>query len=198
QDDTIFIVLGDHGQFNVDYNVHLNNLLRDAGLIYDDNGKWNWKAYLQTTGGNAYLHIKDDDKAAEKLTLQVLEKAMQDDCYGIEAIYGRKKLDELHASRELKYVVEAKPGYHFHDDLHETTVENYLKMGKKYATHGFSPDKPGYRCILLVSGPNIKKNHPISSVEMVDIAPTISRILGMDFYPCDGKALDEILKEKNT
>ena len=195
EDDTIFIVLGDHGQFNVDYNVHLNNLLRDAGLIYVENGEWNWKAYLQTTGGNAYLHIKDDDKEAENLALKVLEKAMQDDCYGIEAIYDRKRLDELHAPGELKYVVEAKPGYHFHDDIHEATVENYLEMGKKYATHGFSPDKPGYRCILLVSGPNIKKNHPIGSVEMVDIAPTISRILGMDFYPCDGKALDGIFKE---
>ncbi|MDD2503794.1 MAG: hypothetical protein PHG58_08100 [Clostridia bacterium] len=32
----------------------------------------------------------------------------------------------------------------------------------------------------------------IGPVEMVDIAPTISRILGMDFYPCDGKALDGI------
>ncbi len=192
QDDTIFIVLGDHGQFNVDYNVHLNNLLRDVGLIYDDNGNWNWKAYLQTTGGNAYLHIKDDDKEVEKVALGVLEKAMHDGSYGIEAIYDRKRLDDLHAPVVLNYVVEAKPGYHFDNDIHETTVENYVEIGKKYATHGFSPDKPGYQCILLVSGPNIKKNHPIGPVEMVDIAPTISRILGMDFYPCDGKALDGI------
>jgi predicted AlkP superfamily pyrophosphatase or phosphodiesterase len=192
-DDTIYVVLGDHGQFNVDYNVHLNNLLRDAGLIYYHDGKWKWKAYLQATGGNAYLHIKDGDKEAERAALAILENALQDGSFGIEAIYDRKRLDDLHAPEELKYVVEAKPGYHFHDGLHETTVENYLEMGKKYATHGFSPDKPGYKCIFIASGPNIRKNHPIGPIEMVDIAPTISRMLGMDFYPCDGKVLNEII-----
>jgi predicted AlkP superfamily pyrophosphatase or phosphodiesterase len=192
--DTAILVLGDHGQFNVDYNVHLNNLLRDAGLIYDDNGKLNWRAYLQTTGGNAYLHIKDGDSEAEKIALQVLEEAMEEGSFGIEAIYDRKKLDELHAPKELKYVVEAKPGCHFHDDLNEETVEDYLRQGKRYATHGYSPDKPGYQCIFMATGPNIKKNHLLRPIEMVDIAPTIARVLGMEFYPCDGRVIEEMFE----
>ena len=190
KDDTVFLVLGDHGQFNVDYSIHLNNLLRDAGLIYEDQGKLEWKAYLQTTGGNAFLYSKDAD--AERCALRVLTKAMEDGRYGIEAIYDQKKLDELRAPAELKYVVEAKTGYHFKDDLQEMTVENYAEQGKRYATHGFSPDKPGYRCILLATGPNIKRNHPLGPIAMVDIAPTIARILGMEFYPCDGNVLDQM------
>jgi predicted AlkP superfamily pyrophosphatase or phosphodiesterase len=192
--DTVILVLGDHGQFNADYNVHLNNLLRDAGLIYDDNGKLNWRAYLQTTGGNAYLHIKDGDVEAEKTALQVLRKAMEEEGFGIEAIYDRERLDALHAPKELKYVVEAKPGYHFHDDLNEVTIENYLEQGKKYATHGYSPEKVGYRCIFMAAGSDIKKNHPLGAIEMVDVAPTIARILGMEFYPCDGRVLEEMFQ----
>ena len=190
--DTVFLILGDHGQFSVDYNVHLNNLLRDAGLIYEENGEMKWKAYLQTTGGNAYLHIKNGDVKVEKSAIQLLTEAMEDGSYGIEAIYDRETLDKLHAPKEINYVVEAKPGYHFHDKLHEITIENYIEQGKKYATHGYSPEKPGYKCILLASGPNIKQNHPIGAIEMVDIAPTIANILGMNFYKCDGKILTDM------
>ncbi len=190
-DDTVFIALGDHGQISVDYNVHLNNLLRDAGLIYEDNGTYNWRAYLQSAGGNAYLHIKDGDIEAENTALQVLTKAMEDDIYGIEAIYDRQVLDRLHTHKDIRYAIEAKPGYHFDDLLSEVTIENYLEQGRKYATHGFSPEKPGYKCIFLVSGPGIKKNNDIGPLEMVDIAPTVARILGMDFYECDGKVLKD-------
>ncbi len=192
-DDTAFILLGDHGQINVDYNVHLNNLLKDAGLIYEENGRLEWKAYLQTTGGNAYLHIRDNDKEVEREAIALLNQAMDTGRYGIEAIYDRADLDRLHAPKEINYVIEAKPGYHFHDDLHDQTVESYIEQGKKYATHGYSPEKPGYKCIFMAFGPGIRKGFDAGPIEMVDIAPTAARILGMDFYGCDGRVLTEIM-----
>jgi len=195
-DDTAFILLGDHGQINVDHNVHLNNLLRDAGFIYEENGRPAWKAYLQTTGGNAYLHVKDNDKEVEREAVDLLRRAMDAGRYGIEAIYDRAELDRLRAPKEISYVVEARPGYHFCDELHEQTVESYTEQGKKYATHGYSPEKPGYKCIFLAFGPGIKKGFDAGPIEMVDIAPTAARILGMDFYACDGRVLDEIIDKK--
>jgi predicted AlkP superfamily pyrophosphatase or phosphodiesterase len=188
-EDTVFLVLGDHGQFSVDYNIHLNNLLRDAGLIYEEGSELKWHAYLQSTGGNAYLHIKNNDKETEKVALALLRKAMNEDIYGIEDIYDRADLDALHAHQDIKYVVEAKPGYHFHDELSPVTIENYVEQGKKYATHGYSPEKNNYKCIFITAGNNIRKNFNIGPIEMVDIAPTIADILDMRFYECDGQSL---------
>lgn len=191
-ENTVFLILGDHGQFNVDYKVYLNNLLKDQGLIYEENGKLQWRAYLQSTGGNAYLHIKDGDQEGESIAIDILTKAMDEERYGIEAIYDRKKLDSLHVHKDIKYVVEAKVGFSFDDALKEPTIESYIEKGIKYATHGYSPEKPNFKCIFIASGTNIKKNHPLGPIEMVDIAPTMARILGLDFYPCDGKVLTDL------
>jgi predicted AlkP superfamily pyrophosphatase or phosphodiesterase len=121
-EDAVFIVVGDHGQFNVRYKVHLNNILKEENLIFEDNGSMQWRAYFQSCGGSAYLHIRKDDKEAEKSVLEVLKKIMEKDQYGIEALYYREELNSLHIDKTIQYMVEAKQGYSFDDNLHKTTI----------------------------------------------------------------------------
>lgn len=194
KDDTIFLVLGDHGQFNVRYKVHLNNLLQEKGLIYEENGEMKWRAYFQCGGGSAYLHIKHGDEAAEQLALAVIRDCMKDDAWGIEELLAREALDHLHVGESTKYMLEAKRGYCFDESLDEPTIVDLDKQGIKYATHGYSPDKEDYRCNLVISGRNVQSDFQIGDLKMVDIAPTMAKILGIDFNPCDGRALDEIFK----
>ncbi|KTD87874.1 alkaline phosphatase family protein [Paenibacillus etheri] len=192
KDDTVFLVLGDHGQFNVRYKVHLNNLLQEKGLIYEENGQMQWRAYFQCGGGAAYLHIKQGDEEAERLALAVIRDDMKDEASGIEELYAREELDHLHVSQSTKYMLEAKRGYCFDESMDEPTIVDLDKRGIKYATHGYSPDKEDYRCNLVISGTNVKSDFPIGDLKMVDIAPTMAKILGIDFNPCDGRPLDEI------
>lgn len=192
KDDTIIMVLGDHGQFNVRYKVHLNNLLQDKGLIYEENGEMKWRAYFQCGGGAAYLHIKQGDVEAEQLALAVIADYMKDDSSGIEKLYAGDELEQLHVCPITKYMVEAKKGYCFDESMNEPTIVDLDKQGVKYATHGYSPDKSDYRCNLVVSGDQVKNDYHIGDIEMVDIAPTMAKILGIDFNYCDGRPLDEI------
>lgn len=191
-EDAVFIVVGDHGQFNVRYKVHLNNILKEENLIFEDNGSMQWRAYFQSCGGSAYLHIRKDDKEAEKSVLEVLKKIMEKDQYGIEALYYREELNSLHIDKTIQYMVEAKQGYSFDDNLHKTTIEDLEEESMKYATHGYLPDKDNYRCNLIISGDKIRKEHELGPVEMVDMAPTMAKILGIEFNSCDGRCLDEI------
>ncbi|RQD71838.1 MAG: alkaline phosphatase family protein [Tindallia sp. MSAO_Bac2] len=193
-DSTAFFVVGDHGQFDIHYAVHINNLLRDRGLICEEKGERKWRAYLQSAGGSAYLHLRDDDPEAEEIALSCLREAMKEEKYGIEHIYNRRELDNLQAVRHIKYAIEAKKGYIFKDTLTEFTVDNYLAKGIKNGNHGYSPNKSNYRCNFIASGCNIKGNLPLGSLEMVDIAPTMARVLGLDFYPRDGRVLEEMMK----
>jgi predicted AlkP superfamily pyrophosphatase or phosphodiesterase len=192
KEDTIFLVLGDHGQFNVRYKVHLNNLLQEKGLIYEDNGEMKWRAYFQCGGGAAYLHIKEGDEEAERLALAVIQEYMNDDASGIEEMYTREQLNQLHVGPSAKYMLEARRGYCFDESMDEPTIVDLNKQGIKYATHGYSPNKEDYRCNLVISGNKVKSDFPIGDLEMVDIAPTMAKILGIDFKPCDGRVLDEI------
>jgi len=192
KDDTVFLVLGDHGQFNVRYKVHLNNHLQEKGLIYEENGEMKWRAYFQCGGGAAYLHIKQGDEEAEQLALAVIREVMKEEASGIEELYAREELDQLHVGQSTKYMLEAKRGYCFDESMDEPTIVDLDQQGVKYATHGYSPEKDHYRCNLVISGNKVKSDFPIGDLKMVDIAPTMAKILGIDFNSCDGRALDEI------
>ncbi|AWV32426.1 alkaline phosphatase family protein [Paenibacillus odorifer] len=195
KDDTIFLILGDHGQFNVRYRVHLNNLLQEKGLIYEENGEMKWRAYFQCGGGAAYLHIRQGDEEAEQIALAVIGDNMRDESSGIEKLYARDELDYFHVGQTTKYMLEAKRGYCFDESMDEPTIVDLDKQGVKFATHGYSPDKDGYRCNLVVSGEKIRNGHPIGDIEMVDIAPTMAKILGIDFNPGDGRPLEGIFMD---
>ena len=186
-DDTTFVVIGDHGQFDIHHKVSLNNLLEENGLIYLENGQLQWKAYLQSAGGSAYLYTKDPE--SEQRAVQVLTEAMQDGQYGIESVLTRPALDAYHISDAVACAVEAKEGFYFDERLLYHTVENLDELGITYATHGYSPEKPNYKCIFIASGAHAAKDKPLGPMDMVDVAPTLARILGLDFYPCNGKTI---------
>jgi predicted AlkP superfamily pyrophosphatase or phosphodiesterase len=192
KEDTVFLIIGDHGQINVSYKVKLNQLLKKKGLIYEEQGEIKWRAYIQSAGGSAYLHIREGDKEAEKMALEVLENAMKDDCYGIECLYTRDELDSRHVELSVPYMLEAKCGYCFDDGIDGAVIVDLNEKGVKYATHGYSPNKENYRCNLIISGDCIKKGYELNDIEMVDIAPTMGNILGIEFNNGDGIGLSEI------
>ncbi len=193
-EDTVFIVIGDHGQINIRYKISLNPLLKEKGLIYEENGVMKWKAYIQNAGGAAYLHLRDKDKETEQLALDILKKAMAEKAYGIEKIYGKEELKALHVPSSVAYMLEARAGYCFSDEWEGSVVTDLEDKGVKYATHGFLPDKPGYKCNLVISGDCIKKGYQLEEIQMVDIAPTMAEILGIEFGNCDGRPLKEIFR----
>lgn len=195
RDDTVIMVLGDHGQFNVRYKVHLNKLLQAKGLIYEENGERKWRAYFQCGGGSAYLHIRPGDAEAEQLALEAVKAYMEDAASGVEEVYTRDKLDSLHASPATNIMLEARKGYSFDESLDQPLLVDLDAQGIRYATHGYSPDKAGYRCNIVVSGRQIRQDYAFGELEMVDIAPTMGRIMGVEFSHGDGRVLEEIFTE---
>lgn len=192
---TAIIILGDHGQLDVKYKVHLNNLLLDNGLITRSGEDYEWKAYLQSADGCAYLHIKPGEESAEEEALRVLRSAFYKEEFGIEAILDRNTLDSMRAWEGVNWVVEAKEGYKFVDSIGSGIVEDLSKSGIRHATHGYSPKKPGYSCCFVASGPGIKKNYDIGEMDMVDVAPTLAAMLGFEMPGADGEAVFDIFKQ---
>ena len=190
-DDTTFIIVGDHSQLDVRYKVYLNRLFYDHGLIYEEHGQMKWRAYVQGAGGAAYLHVQSDEEEAKHTALKLLQEAAQNEDFGIEAIYDRTQLDRMHVDEKFSYMIEAKEGYSFEDSHLEEVVVDLQAIGKKYATHGYSPNKPDYTSNLVISGNCVQAGLSLGEVSVIDIAPTIAHILGLDFDAIDGHALIE-------
>lgn len=190
--ETAIMVLGDHGQFDVLKIVRLNNLLQEAGLIDQTGNRKHWRAYFQNAKGSASLHVKPEDREALKLAYDVLKKAFEEEEFGIEQIVDRKELDVFRADPSVRYMVEAKKGYSFSDELAYPTVLDLEKAEKNYATHGYSPEKDGYRCCFVLSGPGIKREHSLKHMNMVDIAPTVASLFNLEMKEADGRVLTEL------
>lgn len=92
-------------------------------------------------------------------------------------------------------MVEAKQGYSFEDGLSDRIVEDLEEQGIKHATHGYSPDKDNYHCNLVISGDKVNHGLQLAELEMVDIAPTIAKILGLEFTGGDGRSIDEAFQQ---
>ncbi|NCB41861.1 MAG: alkaline phosphatase family protein [Clostridia bacterium] len=189
---TALIVLGDHGQFDVSKKIRLNNFLQEKGLIDQTKDKSTWKAYFQSTGGAAYLHLKSPNEETQRSVSNLLQEAANDEAYGIEQIFDRKALNGFHVDPTIAYMVEAKKGYSFSDELAYPTVLDLLQSKISYATHGYSPEKEGYHCNFVVSGPGIKRKHRLKNMKMVDIAPTIAALFNMEMIATEGSVLNEI------
>ena len=187
--ETAFLVIGDHGQFNVDYRVRPNNLLREQGLIDLNGGRKEWRAYVQCGGGSAYLYVREGDLAAHDKALAVLGEAASEDKYGIEAVHGPAAFPALCEEHGIAAVIEARQGYYFDEAIAEPTVHYITAPGKQYATHGYSPQKPDYTCLFIAAGNGVLGRGDLGSLDMVDIAPTMARLLGLPFPRCQGQPI---------
>ncbi|MEG0386405.1 MAG: alkaline phosphatase family protein, partial [Solibacillus sp.] len=149
---------------------------------------------VQGAGGAAYLHVQQGDDEAKMTALILLEALAKKTDYGIEAIYSRKELDKFQVDQQFEYMIEAKEGYCFDDDYTNEVIVDLHALGQKYATHGYSPEKPDYTSNLIISGSSIKAGYDIGEVSVIDIGPTIAHLLKLPFENVDGRALNEIFK----
>lgn len=194
--------LGDHSALDENKVINLNVLFKDYGLItLDYKGKLtDWKAYVKSCDGSAYVYLKDtDDIDTFKKVRHLLNEFASVPSNGIEKIYSSKEAQNLGADRYCSFMLEASIGFYFLEDTSGTLVkeikEEYLGVEKHYtrATHGYSPYKPNYTTLFMASGAGIKPNVVINSMSLADEAPTFAKLLGLNLEEVDGKVLSEIL-----
>ncbi len=211
--DTVFIVIGDHGQLDVRYKIRLNNLLEKhhlLGTVTEENENSAkktsvgaeklrvtdnaWKVYVQGAGGAAYLYCRPGENHARELALEVLQAAVHEESLGIERVYTRDEFEKLQIDSDAEAIIEARPGFCFDDSVEMPLIVDLEHLGKRYATHGYLPEKEGYHTNIVLSGECMKEKYTFGPMDMVDLAPTIADILGIEFGPCDGHDRKDLFK----
>ena len=196
---TNFVVLGDHGQQNITRNLNVNVLLRDAGFIRcDEEGKLvDYDAYCHSVSLSAWIVLKDpsDDKMREKV-YTFLRSLRDDPAYNIGYLYTKQEADELFGLvGPLDFVIEGKEPMNFSSTLQgKDAFEMYLRPGQYFsvASHGHLPWRDE-TTTFIAAGPNVAKGVAIERSQMINEAPTMAAMLGLQMKNTDGKVIQELL-----
>lgn len=203
-DETTVVLLGDHSAIDVSKKIHVNVLFQDNGLIETD-GKGrivSWKVYCHSCDGSAYIYLKDkNDQEAMNIVKKILEQQLGN---GIEFIVTGAEAGKRGADPNCAFMLEAQAGFYFAESIQgdyveDVTTENLHEHPKNMVScHGFSPSKPNYTTFFLAAGKGIQSNQIIPHMRLVDIGPTLARLMGLDLGEIDGRIIEDFLALEET
>ncbi|NBD22970.1 alkaline phosphatase family protein [Paenibacillus glycinis] len=197
---TNVVVLGDHGQTDIDHVLNFNILLKQAGFLTvdRDNQLVDYDAYCHSVGMSAWISLKDPSDASMKQRVHdFLLSVKEDPQYGLGHVFTK---EEVRAQYKLtgpfEFVIEGSAAISFgnllagEDVFSETSVGDY-KTAK--ASHGGLPYKEQHTA-FIACGPSVKQGAVVEQASLVDMAPTMAAMLNFKMQDVDGSVMDEMLK----
>lgn len=181
-----FVIVSDHGFLPITHIVKPSVLLRSAGLLDVTNGKvTGYRAAAWKAGGTCAIVVRDAN--VKPVVTKLFHEAAADPRNGIAKVYdGAARFGDAPG---VALVLEAADGFMFSPSLEGDLTEATSERG----THGYSPDRKEMQATLILSGEGVKRGQTLSVVDMIDVAPTVAKLLGVTLPSADGKALDGAL-----
>lgn len=180
-DSTVVIVTGDHGFENIYRSFSPNYILKQNGLIKDVK-TGDWKAQFHSSGGSAFLQLKDPKDVQTLNKVRELLKSLPDSVKQYFTILEKDKLTEVGADPNVSLALTGLQGTTFSAGVKKMMDEFKTVKG----THGFFPDHKEIETGFVAFGPGLKKGAVIAKMKMQDIAPLIVRLSGVSLPKMDG------------
>lgn len=187
--ETAIFIVSDHGFMTISKAFHPLIVLERAGLLKvasDDGGRrtiTEWRAWPYVSGGSCAIILRDDrDQEALKRALDAFRPYEQQ---GILRIVGADELRRLGANPQASFALEAAEGYAFGGGIAGEVITPSPGRG----THGYLPTRPDYRASFIAAGAGIGQKGKIGEIRMIDIGPTVARLLGLELRDAQGRAL---------
>jgi arylsulfatase A-like enzyme len=189
---TTLMVFGDHGFVNVATRHHLNQLLREDGLLDVRGGEISRRhAWVAGNGGSAHVYVLD---GAPRTTGERLAERFR-------ALPG---LDVVEPDEFAALGLPAPSPGSMQGDLILTAHDGVLITGHATAeaaaaapvlraAHGHAPSLPPMGAGFLMAGPGVREGVRLDEVSMLDLAPTAARLLGVELPGAQGSPLLETL-----
>jgi predicted AlkP superfamily phosphohydrolase/phosphomutase len=211
--DTTLLVVSDHGLAPVHTAVHLNTLLEQAGFLSFQEAPGfpvdttHSQVLVLTSGGSANLYVnlrgrerpgvvppEEYPALLDELARTLSEVTDPSGQPVFARIVRRQEMGDLHLSSPYSgdLFVQAEPGYVL---SHESGKEEAFEATRCYGGAGYDSALGEMHGIFVAAGRGVREGETICPVRVVDIAPTVARLLG--FAPAeivDGLALDEIMR----
>jgi predicted AlkP superfamily phosphohydrolase/phosphomutase len=210
---TTLLVVSDHGLAPVHTVVYLNTILEQAGFLSFQElpgfpiDATSSKALALASGGSAHIYLNLRERERPGVVPQEEYPALLDELVStlsevrgpngqpvFARIVRRQEMGSLHLSSPYSgdLFIQAEPGYVLSD---EWGKEEAFEPSNYYGGAGYDSALGEMHGIFVSAGFGVREGETISAVRVVDIAPTVARLLG--FTPSeivDGLALDEIMR----
>jgi len=189
---TALMVFGDHGFVNIERTHHLNQILRDEGLLdLDGRGEIaRRRAWAAGNGGAAHVYVLDGARSTAGRLAERF-RALP----GVEVL-GPERFPEVGlpaptpGSTQGDLVLAAADGVFF---TGHPTPEAAAAAPVYRAAHGHAPSLPALAAGFLMAGPGVREGARLETVSMLDLAPTAARLLDVDLPGAEGRPLLEAL-----
>jgi len=184
----IVVVVSDHGFVRTDHELHVNEALREEGLLLlDQKGQiTDWRACAWYAGGTAAIMLKDPaDEDARRRCATVVKRLGDDPASGVDRVLTGDEARAAGGFPDALFVIGVKPGYRIGDDLTGPVKRRALPRG----THGLLPENHDMDAAFFIAGPGIASGRDLGRIDMRDIAPTLASLLGLPLPTAEGRNL---------
>ncbi len=197
---TNLVIVGDHGQTDIQDILHLNVLLRENGFIRlnPDGTLQSFDAIVHSAALSAYVELADPtDQAMKQRVRDFLESLKDDERVRLAYVLDAQEAKEcFHVSGDFDFIIESSLPVAFGEridaeSLYGSKLPGDHKIGA--ATHGGNPQREELTT-FLAAGPDVKPGVVVERRPMVDEAPTLARLLGFTMPDTDGSAIEEMLR----
>ena len=173
-----------------------NAILRREGLLKMEDGRVKSASVLAVAeGGTAMVYLTDPARArADHEKVVRLFRGAE----GISAVLEPKDYPRYHLPQPTEnaamgdLVLAAKEGYAFSLDARgdDLVVANEMSSA---GAHGYLSTEPKMNAVFVAAGAGIKRGYRLGTIDNIDVAPTIARLLGVTLEHATGRVLEEIL-----
>lgn len=178
--DTVLMVVGDHGFLGVDSVLAPNRLFYDRGWIELKDGKLkSWRVYARSNGGSAAVYCKDS------ALLPQVRSVLRRHGRGRWTILERDELDQRRTFPRASLAISVEPGLALGqsvDGPFETSTE------RSSGQHGHLPEllPTGW----IVVGGGIEAGRDLGSRSLLQVAPSVGKLLRLDCSSMEAEPLE--------
>ncbi|MGH0028269.1 MAG: alkaline phosphatase family protein [Myxococcota bacterium] len=167
-DETTLLLVSDHGMTRVRGEVPVRDHLAASGLP------------ATVHSGAAVAHVFLDDPARADAVRRSLSSLRHVRVFAGAELPAALRL--RHPTRTGDFVVLAEPGWVFRGTSLRHRAWRWLAgwFGSDTGMHGYAPDHPDMGGVLLARGRGVSAGTRLGAVRMVDVAPTVAALLGID------------------
>ncbi len=192
QSGTTLIIASDRGYLKTEQSFNPNVLLAKKGFLSTDgDGKISsWRAIAQSFGGSAAIFINpaQDEQLAGQV-FKIFNDYYQKADSPIWRIINRREAVRLGADPIPAFYIDAAPGH----SISARILSPVFTASGTRAVSGGLPSRAEIRAVLILSGSGIKPGFTLEYARLIDIAPTIARLFGIEMRTVRGRVLSEAI-----
>lgn len=197
-DQTVFVIVGDHGFVPVHTNVNVNALLLATGFAKLEAGKIVASPDLRVSalGGSAAIYLREGADPAFAARLETALRAEIDRRYrGLVELLPRAELEAMGAFPGAALGLASAEGYML---IAIDAPLPVLPTGALKGMHGYLPTLPGMATGFIAAGPGIRRGLELPVVRQIDVAPTVAALLGLRLEQAVGFPIPGIFESKDA